>query len=377
MTTPVVLYVIALLVRLAALALWPFDGLYGQDAYDYYRYAVLLRDGLSQGQGAPPFFWPIGYPLHIVAGSLAVGMRPLAGQIVSILAGALVAPLTFALAREALWPVDAPRARRAGVVAGLTVAVAGQLMISSLSIMSDAVGLAWATASALFTLRTASTRRPADLLLAAGTWSMATITRWIFGLLVLPWALCVLIAWRRNWRSIDMRRAVALTLLAGAIAGLIVGPLLFGGAHTGDLQVVGWDPANAFRREVVNTDGTWQYPMPTGLFYLQPLVVPGYVFPLLVPLWLIGLGALGRVRSSARVLLIGWPLAVYVFLAGIAWQNPRFALALFPPLAVWVGLGFDLVWERRPTLRRWLVGLTAAALVGWLLWSARVVGNFV
>jgi 4-amino-4-deoxy-L-arabinose transferase-like glycosyltransferase len=378
MRIPILLFGVALGVRLAALVVWPFDGLYGQDAYDYYHYAVSLRESLAQGGGVPPFFWPIGYPLHIVAGQLIIGMQPSAGQAVSVIAGALVAPLTYALAHEALKLTDPRRAQRAGLVAGLVVAVAGQMLISSISIMSDATGLAWATLSAWLVVRYARTLRPATLALASLTLSLAVITRWVFGLLVLPWSLAVALAWRRGWSLIGWRRGIALGLMACAIGGSIVGAQLLGGdSHTGDLQVVGWNPANAFRSEVINTDGVWRYTLPIGLFYLQPLVVPGYVFPLFIPLWLAGLAALGRSDAPVRVLLVGWPLVVYIFLAGIAWQNPRFALAFFPPLAVWVGAGFDRVWVGRPTWRRGLVGLTAVALAGSLVWSGRVVNSFI
>jgi hypothetical protein len=92
---------------------------------------------------------------------------------------------------------------------------------------------------------------------------------------------------------------------------------------------------------------------------------------------LIGLWSLRNRPSSTRAVLIGWPLLIYGFLAGIAWQNPRFALSLLPPLAVWVALGFDWVQERD---RRWrtiaaiLIGLS---LIGLSAWSVRVVDNFV
>ena len=375
------LLALALLFRLAVRAAFPFDGLYGQDAYAYYDYAAGLRIDLLHGRPPAPFFWPLGYPLHVAAMMIVLGEQPMAGQVISLLTGASIAPLAFLVAREAVRSSSLARVPSqgvlAGLVAGLIVAVGGQLTISSLSIMSDAVGLAWATASAWLVLRYARTQRPTDLLLAVCTWSVATITRWIFGLLALPWGLCVLLAWQRNWRSIGVWRALVLTLLAGAIVAVVVGPLLFSGAHMGDLQVVGWDPGNAFRREVVNTDGAWQYPMPMGLFYLQPLVAPSYVFPLLAPLWLIGLRALGRLDAPVRVLSIGWPLVIYVFLAGIAWQNPRFSLALFPSLAVWVGLGFEALWIDRTRWRRWLAMLVALSIAGAGAWSLRVTSNFV
>jgi hypothetical protein len=94
-------------------------------------------------------------------------------------------------------------------------------------------------------------------------------------------------------------------------------------------------------------------------------------------LWLIGLRSIAQRRDVSTVLLIGWPLSVYVFLAGNAWQNPRFSLELFPPLAIWVGFGFDRLWLDRITWRRGLIGLAAISLIGSLAWSLRDVNNFV
>ncbi len=373
------LFALALGLRAILLGLRPFDGLYGQDPYAYYDYAVTLRAGLLSGQPIPPFFWPVSYPLHIAGLMLLLGVQPMAGQLVSVMAGALIAPMTFLLTSEALHSIDPRRARRAGLIAGLIVVVAGQLMISSLSIMSDATALAWATASAWLVLRYTRTQRPSTLGLAALTLAVAVITRWVYALLVLPWSVCVLLTWRRDWSTIGWRRAMPLSVLAVMIGGTIVGTQLLSGAHTGDLQVVGWDPANAVQSTVVNSDGTFHYSMPIGLFYARPLIDPSFIFPLLAPLWIAGLVGLIRDEQlpSSRAVLIGWPITIYVFLAGIAWQNPRFSLALFPPLAVWVGLGFDRVWMTRPAWQPALIGLVTIALIGAGLWSLRDVSNFV
>jgi hypothetical protein len=204
------------------------------------------------------------------------------------------------------------------------------------------------------------------------------ITRWVFGLLALPWVLCVLLAWRRNWPSIG-RRAIALGLLAILAGGSIVGAqLLAGESHTGDLQIVGWHPANAFRSQVVNSDGAFDYELPMGLFYLiRPLLHPSFLLPLFAPLWLPGLWSLGRAAGPARALLIGWPLIVYVFLAGIAWQSDRFILTMFPPLAVWTGIGFARAWSSRPDWRRGLKLLVAVALPGAFAWALYATNDFV
>src|SRR3954447_22455836 len=100
-----VLLVLALAVPAGGLALRRgFDGLYGQDPYAYYDYAVgPLRTALLHLSPPPPFFWPPGYPLFVALASLVVGIAPQAGQLVSLTCGALAAVFTLRLARE-VWP---------------------------------------------------------------------------------------------------------------------------------------------------------------------------------------------------------------------------------------------------------------------------------
>ncbi|HET8627533.1 MAG TPA: hypothetical protein VFL91_08945, partial [Thermomicrobiales bacterium] len=130
-----------------------FDGLYGQDPYAYYDYAVgPLRASLLHLRPPPAFYWPPGYPLLVALASFVVGARPLAGQIVSLVAGGLAAVFAALLAHE-VWPaLDArggARARLYGpLLAGLAVALCGQVWQSSVVVMADTAGLAAATGGA-------------------------------------------------------------------------------------------------------------------------------------------------------------------------------------------------------------------------------------
>src|SRR5205085_6120857 len=90
-----------------------------------------------------PFFWPPGYPLLVALASFVLGPSPLAGQLVSLLMGALGPVFTALLVRE-IWPDDIPLA----VLAGALVALCGQLWQSSIVVMADTTGLALATCGA-------------------------------------------------------------------------------------------------------------------------------------------------------------------------------------------------------------------------------------
>ncbi len=372
---PLLLFLFALAVRVIAIQLTQFDGLYGQDSFAYFGYALDLREAVSGGQLPPPFFWPIGYPALVALATLVFGAQASAGQLVSVLAGAAVAPLVYLIVLECR-----PQAYVGSVVAGLLTAVAAQLTLYSTVAMSDAAGLFWATASAWFLLRTFREWQTRWLLLAAVTLTLAIMTRWVYGLLFFPWGIAALLA--AHEAGLSGRRIATAATIALLIGSMGIGSqfLNSGGgelAHIGDLRVVGWQPTNAFKSVVQNSDGFFDYGRPMALYYLRPTFHPAYIFPLFTPFLLLSLLALKSVPRSHAALLLGWSLTVYVFLAGIAWQNWRFPLALFAPLAVLVGLGIDWVWGRlAPRWRPWLLVYCSVALLGSGLWAVRDVGNF-
>jgi 4-amino-4-deoxy-L-arabinose transferase-like glycosyltransferase len=375
---PLLIFLAALLLRALFALVTRFDGLYGQDAYAYFDYSLQLRSALLAFQPPPSFFWPIGYPLPVALATFLFGLRPLAGQIVSLVGGALAAALV------ALMVAGATGKRGLGaVVAGLLAACASQATISSLSVMSDAAGLAWITLSAWAMLRYCCGLRRRWLALAAFALGAAVLTRWVYALAALPWALVALLACRRA--GVGLRGMAGAAALAVVVGGLVVGSQFAldlghpGAGHTGDLQVVGWNPANAVRSTIQNSDGVFHYERPIGLFYALPVVHPAFVFPLLAPFGLLGLWRLRRPPWSPLALLAGWPLVVYLFLAGIAWENPRFSLAFFPPLAVLVGIGVDVAWGavRGPRGRTILLAACALGLAGSLAWAVRDVRTFV
>ncbi|MFZ0549162.1 MAG: glycosyltransferase family 39 protein [Candidatus Promineifilaceae bacterium] len=388
------LFLASLVLRIGFAVFFHFDGLYGQDPFAYFDYTVQLRGALAAGSPPPPFFWPIGYPLLAVLASLVTGLRPLAGQLISILAGSLVAPLVYLIVLEV-----EPARQQGALLAALLIGTAGQMMLSSLSYMADAAGLAWVTLSALAMLRYTRLLRPRWLALSAFTLGFAVLTRWAFALTVFPWALAAFLAWhgaKMSW--LQRLRLIGLAVLVG---GFVLVPQFLpsigqgGLAHVGDLQVVGWNPANAFKSTITNSDGTFHYERPIGLFYALPAIHPAFVFPLLTPFLVIGIWSLRKRPLSQIALLLGWPLIMYLFLAGIAWENPRFSLAYFPPLAILTGVGLQTFWNATPRLRitsyelrirRFQLPITnyqlvltsylAVALLGSLAWAGRDLRNF-
>lgn len=359
---PRTVLLLPLLVALPVLALslrHGFDGLYGQDAYAYYNYAMdQVRHNLQTFTLPAPFFWPPGYPLLIALVSFLTGVRPIAAHAVSLTAGSLT-PLLVALLAHELWqsapqkqPDEAPHSPASShaalfaITAGLLTALTPQLWQSSAVSMSDTTALFAATLGAWALLRYKSTMRARMLTLASAAIAFALLTRMVYvalALLAAPYALFLI--------AQQPRRAAILHLaLAATTTLLVLSPLLAAlgqTAPTGDQRAflghVGqgwWHLRHALRNEFVTGSGHLQYPHTNALYYALAPAHRYYFTPLLAPLLLPGLWRLWKWRSTTHFLfLFGWPFMIYLLLIGYPFQNFRFALAYLPPLAILLALG--------------------------------------
>jgi hypothetical protein len=382
---PILLFLLALALRVFWILYYQFDGLYGQDAYAYYQYARELHRALAQFQPPPPFWWPLGYPALLVPAFAVGGSETPFAQHLTVLCGALIAPLAYALTREA-----APRGYKiaAGWVAGLICAVGGQAVQSSVVIMADVPALMWAALASWLLLRHVSTRSIWTLVLASIAVGLSVWTRWQNLIFAAVWFAAWLSAqftpspsvndgpsaWRAPAISTTLFRAL---LIVGIITLVLLPQFLSTTAaaapFAGSSWLEGWRPQNAIFTSFDTVDGHFDYTLPVALFYAQVFVHPAYNVILLLPFFLLGAYVLLRNFRSmppAAVLLLGWILAMYLFLAGIPYQNFRFPLGFFVPVAAVTGIGAGFLWHRwRASRTRWLlvawIGLALAVMVFW------------
>lgn len=395
------LFAIALTPRLALIWWNDFDGLYGQDSYAYLHYAEQMYTALSKIQLPPPFWWPMGYPALLSLAFLLLGAGVHSAQTITMLTGAIAAPLTFLLTREAF---NGPNSNLAGFVAGGLVALGGQLVQSSISIMSDAPALMWATLSAWLLLRYFRSFSQFSLSVSALAMGLAVVSRWENIGFLIAWT-GALVAHRlslafRGTKSVapEGRKNSWWNIPASLAFGLIpLVPQLFykfvySAPLAGESWLAGWTPANFLSRSFDTLDGHFYYALPVSVFYGQVLFHPAFIFPLFTAF--VGIGALLLARRwhrdpSIAVLLIGWIVVMYLFLAGIPYENFRFGLGYFVPAAILAGGGLAWTWGKMremqnhaPTERRVrllypfashiLVVAIVIGFVGSALWEPRV-----
>jgi hypothetical protein len=113
--------------------------------------------------------------------------------------------------------------------------------------------------------------------------------------------------------------------------------------------LLNWRPMNAFARQFAHVDGDYAYTLPVALYYLQPLSHPNYMVPVLGLAALWGAWSLWRRRIwQPLILLGGWFGVVYLFLAGIPYENFRFGLTLFLPVVLLAGVGVEMLYMESP-----------------------------
>ncbi len=374
------LFVMSLLLRLAIVLPTHFDGLYGQDAYAYYDYAQTTRTSIQTGTALKPFFWPLGYPTLLAIILSAGGTSPSLAQAISLLMGAALTPFVYIISRQI------GKGHFGSIMAAAVMTLCGQALQSSMVVMSDIPALFWAAVSLMLLIRYLTPNSPPHtiestyqtkwLVLAVLTLVFASLTRWIYLVLGLPFALAVLLGWHGHIR----RQPTLITL---ALCGLVLLPqILYSRTNPfptlNHEWVQGWSPANAFERSFTNPDGHFDYEKINAVYYAQPYYDPNYLSPVFSVFILIGLWVVAW-RSRLQIILFsGWILLPYLFLAGIPYQNIRFPLIVVPVVAVLVGIGIDTFFSwlrqaynsrRRLIIARWLIVIIM--LLGlWQMWGS-------
>ena len=364
----------ALCLRILIIHQTGFEGLYGQDPFAYLDYANAFRAAVAQGQWPPPFFWPIGYPALVAAFSV-FGPAALVAQLISVVSSTLIVVLTFQITRDVLG--DQPHALAASTFAALIVALAGQMLISSISSMSDEVSLFWATLSAFGLMRYHNRKTLRWLALAGYALGWAVMTRWVYALLIPVWGAAILVDFfrreNRSWLpalcffALGVFPQVALMAHEASLGKV---------SHLGDLETYNWSLSNAIAKDIVNPDGHFVYTWPIAVYYALPVIHPSYIFPLFALLTMWGVLSL-RSKPFLLIFTVGWIGINWIFLAGVSWQNWRFPLAFFPPLAVLAGAGLGAALGKWPSKSRLVAVLASAGLAISLGWGIHDVNVFV
>jgi 4-amino-4-deoxy-L-arabinose transferase-like glycosyltransferase len=225
---------------------------------------------------------------------------------------------------------------QAGLATGLICLACPQLTQSSIVIMSDVPALCFAAGCVYAAIRYRDSERTEWLTLSGVLLSVALMCRWQYALSVIPIAIWV---FPKRGVTVKLIRTV---LIAGGVAGCVYLPQALMTIRDGEryrTSQITWNIENIGRNQFTTADGVIQYTLPNFAYYTLPLSSPYYLSPLLIPFALIGIGWLWRRDRRTAVGWIVWGVSHYLFLSGLPVQNIRYALSVFLPVAILVGIG--------------------------------------
>lgn len=303
-----------------------FNGLYGQDAHEYYRYSLALANFLTGGPDTEPFFWPVLYP---AIGAILSIVFPniLSLQILSLLSGAWTY-INFCRILNLLYPEGTMRQRYA-----FLYLFCSPFFIRAFSIgMSDILAMAFLTASWLRYLEWNSRKEMHLLLISICFGLFAIQTRYVSIILLIPIIPGIL-------TTIKERSTNSLIILFGIILA-ITPSIIF---RSFDFESIishpwlsTWNPLNLFKHSFETPEGIFNYTFLNIAYILAVIFHPGFMFSGLILLIFNFKTNLSKLKWW--ILSLGLYL---IFLGGIPFQNLRFLLLAFPIVLILFYPGYE------------------------------------
>ncbi len=351
----VVLFLIPLLFVISYLK--HFNGLYGTESHENFRFMQGLFVFLAGGQAQPSHYGPLLYPLAGAIASLVIP-KLFSLQFISLLSSA-VCYLAFCRLLNLIYPEGTQRQRYAFLI----------LFLSPFYLKASIVGLADMLSMALMmialleTYRWRKTKSSQSVLIAICAAALAVQTRYATMILLLPVLHMV-------WLAVSRRISILLICIFALI--IVSTPSLFLKGPDG-LNLLShpwlkeWSVTNFFSSTFDINGIPVKYALPNIVFVLSTLIHPGYC--------LTGLLFIIICMRIPFRLPISWvisQLLFLIFIAGLPAQNLRYLLPAFPVVLLAFYPAYEFIIFKVRT-RNQRVSIYSLAIIVQLLLAYRVI----
>lgn len=329
-----ILFSIPLLIFLILYFVFDFNGLYGQDGHEYYRYTNELKTSIHLGVKPQPFFWPLGYPFLGAIISYPFGDSVFFLQLISV----------FSLSISG-WFLYGALQSRVGSGSSfwlvlLSVTTSGYLVRSGMIVMSDSLCVACLSGVIFFNEKLNRSNGIWSVVGLAVCASLAVMTRYPSVVLLVPLACWIGYKWllAKQWLNFLIVCSVMLIIACPHI--ILRSQDVFG--FLGHGWLVNWSTINFFARDFYHFDGNHHYMVPNIIFVLKPLGHPGF-------LGLLGCSWICSKKADFKNVYFLSIVLYLLFIAGIAMQNTRFMILASPFVVYLMAPSFNLVYTKFQT----------------------------
>lgn len=317
-----VLYALPLMVLLA-LHLIGFDGLYGQDSYEYLRYTDSFQQFILGGDHPGDLVWPKGY---LISCALLGFILPnaLAGQIISLFC---LYGITYYL--EKLIKLFNSNHRYLKVFILTTLLLSPYVLRLGVVMMADTLAILAVVATTYFAVQYKNQQTTKTAIAFLFWAAFAGFSRYAALVPIAPLLIWVGFLWLRKPRLKHLLGLIAPSLMLIIHFYLEAGGSDFLGHHF----IAHWDFMNLFRSSFI-TEPELQIPnevyqYPNLIYYVFALFHPGFFLGSVLILAF----NLKRIKDYIKQfpLIVFLSILVYIiFLAGITYQGSRYLSLIYP-----------------------------------------------
>lgn len=315
-----------------------FDGLYGQDAYEYLRYTEALKKFMLNGTSPGDYFWGIYYPLTGSLLSLITNNSTLALQLISFVSLVILVVLVEKII------VTIYKVKINKIISFLFVGLSPILLTMSFLVMSDMMASCLILASFYYFIQYLENNKEHHFLIGIGLSTIAILTRYVEVLIVFPILIYLLIALIKNRKFKSVFLAILIFVLICLPHFLI---------RTNDsLKFINhswlttWNIANLFQNHFETVDGIAQYEYINLAYCLFPFYYKYFfVFGGIIILFTL---FFNRTKITKYQLLLLVTIIIYIiFIGGISFQNNRFLIPVIPLILVLFYPSFQKLFQKK------------------------------
>lgn len=307
-----------------------FNGLYGQDSHEYYRYSRAVTNFFKTGTSPGDYFWPVYYPILGAIFGFIIG-NLLSLQLISVLS--LSGSLFFLLKiMEKIFHEQ----KNLTIYLLITFLLSPYVLRNSLVVMSDLLTVFFITSSFYFFIEYLHKTEYKQVILFSVFSAMAVLTRYAaVVVLIIPGFIII------N-QIIKNRKVLHLLILLAIVVILSIPHILIRESKAteflGHSWLQDWSLSNFLKNNFVTPEGIQHYRFPNIIYSLSSVFFPTY---LVFGLVLIVLSERNLPKNKFRLISLLIVLLNAFFLAGIPFQNQRYLLLSYPFVVMSVFPGFE------------------------------------
>lgn len=331
------LLVIPLILWIIIYGIFGFDGLYGQDAYEYLRYSKALYNFVLSGENPGDYFWPLYYPLVGTILNFFIKNPAAALQLISVISlgvSSVYFHKTLSLIHH--------KKTNAFLYTLFFFMMSPVVFRMSLLVMSDMLAVCFIVICCYHSLKFYKLKIINNLYLATIFGICAIMTRYASFIILFPFALYLL------YLVMSKKRYTLHIPILLLISFLLVFPHIYfrneqAMAFLNHSWLQEWSIMNFFKISFITVDGHSTYKLPNIIYAFSNLFHPRYFY--LGSILIIVLILKKKIFDYFWLLLTSF-LLYSIFLAGIPFQNTRFLLLSYPIGLIIIFPAFNVIVEK-------------------------------